>query len=131
MIGFGEDNSEFGGVPPAFLSCEEVTDNEGFAENALRIKIVTNTGITLQISFPSYIMHLTRNESYTVWDYEEVRKGNYLVVFSKSKLIDFYDQVIAHTDDYSWPGRGTHYAVYGTDHLVDVIADAEPVITRV
>lgn len=128
MIGFGKNNEEFGNVPPSLISCEEMRDDEGFADNALLIKIVTYTGITLQIFFPSYIMHLTRKESYTAWDDNEIRDGNYLIVFTRSELMDFYDRVILHTEDYSWPGKGTHYGVYTADHVIDIIADSKPVI---
>ena len=128
MIGFGKDNEEFGNVPPSLISCEEMQDDECFADNALLIKIVTYTGITLQIVFPSYIMHLTRKESYTAWDENEIRDGNYLIVFKRSELIDFYDRVILHTEDYSWPGKGTHYGVYTADHVIDIVADSKPVI---
>lgn len=129
MIGFGKDNDEFGKVPPHLISCEERINIEGYAENSLTIKLITETGITLLIEFESYIMHLTRNESYTVWDNYESRKGNYLLVFEKSRLIDFYDLVIAHTEDYSYPGRGTHYGIYACDHIIDIIADSTPTIT--
>ena len=40
MIGFGEDNEEFGRLPPSLISCEEVRDDEGFAENSLLIRIM-------------------------------------------------------------------------------------------
>ena len=76
-------------------------------------------------------MFLTRNESYTAFDKDEVRQGAYLIVFSKSNLMDFYDKVIIHTEDYSWPGLGTHYGVYTADHIIDVIADKEPIISRI
>ena len=49
MIGFGEDNEKFGQVPPSLISCKGLQDDEGFADNALRIKIVTYTGIALRI----------------------------------------------------------------------------------
>ena len=130
MIGFGENNEEFGNISPALISCEEISNEEGFAKNSLKIKISTWTGITIQIIFPSYIMHLTRNESYTAWDDYEIRKGTYLVAFSKSRFIDFYDDAIVHTEDYSWPGRGKHFGVYTDSHLIDVIADSKPIITR-
>ena len=131
MIGFGKDNEAFGKVAPSIQSFEAMQDEEGFADNSLLIRLVTWTGIKLEIRFPSYIMFLTRNESYTAFDGEEVRQGTYLIVFSKSHLMDFYDKVIIHTEDYSWPGLGTHYGVYTANHIIDVIADEEPIITRI
>ncbi|MCD7810581.1 MAG: hypothetical protein LUG91_01840 [Ruminococcus sp.] len=127
MIGFGETNEEFGKVPPVLISIEEIKEGQ-YATNSLLIKIATETNIYISIKFESYIMHLTRNESYTVWDDYEVRNGNYLVKFSKSRLIDFYDVAIIHTEDYSFPGRGQHYGVYTGDHIIDIIADCIPEI---
>ena len=131
MVGFGKDNKEFGKVPPSIQSFGETQDEEGFANNALLIKLVTWTGMKFEIRFPSYIMFLTRNESYTAFDGDEVRQGTYLTIFSKSHLIDFYDEVIIHTEDNSWPGLETHYGVYTADHIIDVITNEEPIITRI
>ena len=75
-------------------------------------------------------MHLTRNESYTAWNDDEIRQGNYLIVFTRSRLIDAYDDLIIHTENYSWLGRGTHYGVYTADHIIDVLSDSTPIITR-
>ena len=130
MIGFGKSNEEFGKVPPSLVLCEEIQNEDGFADNSLLIRFITYTGIIFDVRFPSYIMHLTRNESYTAWDDYEAREGYYLVLFTRSRLLDFYDDVIIHTADYSWPGRGTHYGIYAADHIIDIIADSEPVISR-
>lgn len=132
MIGFGEDNKEFGRMAPYLISCEEIiNDEDDSSSNALLIRLITDSGIKIQIEIKSYIMHLTRNESYTVWDDYEIRKGNYLVIFEKSRLIDFYDLAIAHTEDYSYPGEGIHYGIYTCDHIIDIIADSTPIITKI
>jgi hypothetical protein len=131
MIGFGENNEEFGRLPPCVEACQEIiSDDEDLPANALLVRLTAETGIKLQIKFNDYIMHLTRNESYTVPDDYEVRKGRYLVMFEKSRLIDFYDLVIAHTEDYSWPGRGKHFGIYTCDHLIDIISNSTPIITK-
>ena len=51
-----------------------------------------------------------------------------MIVFKRSELIDFYDRVILHTEDYSCSGKGTHYGVYTADHVIDIVADSKPVI---
>lgn len=131
MIGFGENNEEFGELPPYLIACQEISDDEeGMASNALRVQLITETGIELEIEFKDYIMHLTRNESYTVWDDYESSRGNYLVVFEKSRFIDFYDIAIMHTDDYSYPGRGTHFGIYTCDHIIDVLANSTPIVAK-
>ena len=131
MIGFGEDNEEFGNGVPSLVTCEEIKNTEGFADNSLLIQISTWSGIMIQIVFPGYIMHLTRNESYTAWDDYEIRKGKYLVIFERSRVMDFLDDVILQTEDYSWPGKGIHYGIYTARHIIDVIANCEPVITTI
>ena len=130
MTGFGEKYEEFGNVPPSLVICEEIQNAEGFADNALSIQISTRTGIVLQIKFPNYIMHLTRNESYTAWNNDEIRQENYLIIFTRSRLIDAYDDLIIHSEDYLWPGRGTHYGISTADHVIDVLAESTPIITR-
>jgi hypothetical protein len=131
MIGFGEDNKEFGKLPPYLIACQEVIpDEESSPSNSLLVRLITETGINLQIKINDYIMHLTRNESYTVWDNYEIRKGNYLIIFEKSRLIDFYDLAIAHTDDYSYPGRGQHFGIYTCNHIIDIISNSTPIIER-
>ena len=133
MVSFGAENKEFGNMPPFLVSFEEVFDEEeGTASNSLKIIISSNyTEDTYQILFPSYTMHLTRNESYTVWDDYENRTGNYLIVFTKSRFIDFYDDVIIHTEDDSWPGKGTHYGIYTCGHIIDILSTSEPIISKI
>lgn len=129
MFDFGKSNEELGTFAPGLISFQEVPSDEGYVKNSLVMMLKSHTGIVFQIVFPDYIMHLTRNESYTVWDNYEIREGRYLVLFSRSRFIDAYDPMIAHTADYSWPGRGTHYGVYTTTHIIDVITNSKPVIT--
>ena len=67
--------------------------------------------LNICIEFDSYIMHMTRNESYTSWDNYEVRKGNYLVDFEKSRFIDFYDDMGFLTSKNRFVGRREAYQI--------------------
>lgn len=118
-------------MPPYLISCEEIiADEKDNTANSLLIRIKMYTEIDCQIFFPKYIMHLTQNESYTAWDNYKKRKGNYLIIFDKSRFIDFYDDVIIHTENYLWPSRDTHYGIYTCSHIIDVISENKPVITQ-
>lgn len=75
-----------------FVQNQDGTENR---DNGLLIRLITDSGIKIKIDIKRYIMHLTRNESYTVWDDYEIRKGSFLVIFEKSRLLDFCDLVIA------------------------------------
>ena len=47
-----------------------------------------------EIIFEDYIIYQNRNESYTCWDDYEIRKGNYLIIFDRSRLLDYYGNVV-------------------------------------
>lgn len=130
VIEFGNENMECGKFPPYVISCREIIDEQTVL-NTLEIVVGVESGAEYRIVFKDYMMHLTRNESYTAWDNYEVRKGRYFVVFEKSRMLDFLDTVIIHTDDHSWPGIGRHYGVYTCDHIIDVITAHEPEITQI
>ena len=130
MIHFGSENTECGQNAPWLISCEEIKCNE-YPDNGLKIIIGVSSGEKYEIIFSNYTMHMTRNESFTVWDNYETRKGRYLVIFEKSRLLDFYDTAICHTDDNSWPPMGKHYGVYTENHIIDVITASEPIIRKI
>ncbi len=129
MIEFGGENKECGQNAPWLVECKELIKE--YPENDLLIKVEVGGGIVYEIEISDYIMHLTRNELYTSWDDYEVRKGRYFVIFEKSRLIDFYDNVVMHTVDYDWPGKGVHYGIYTEMLLIDVITTVPPIIRRV
>lgn len=84
-----------------------------------------------EIRFESYIMYQCRNESYTAFDPDEKAAGKYLLVFEKSKLLDYYEGVIFDcSTDEAKAGR-RHYGIYTANHIIDIISDYPPVITMV
>ena len=130
MIEFGTDNVECGKFPPYVISCNEIIgENEPL--NTLEIEVGVESGSTYKIIFENYMLHLTRNESYTVWDDYEIRKGQYFIIFEKSRMLDMLDTLIIHTDDHSWPGIGKHFGVYTCDHIIDIISVYDPIIQKI
>lgn len=130
MIEFGTDNAECGKFPPYVISCNEIIgENEPL--NTLEIEVGVESGSTYKIIFENYMLHLTRNESYTAWDDYEIRKGQYFIIFEKSRMLDMLDTLIIHTDDHSWPGIGKHFGVYTCDHIIDIISVYDPIIQKI
>ena len=82
---FGTENTECGKFPPYIISCKELI-GEGEPLNTLIIEIGVESGNEYRITFENYMLHLTRNESYTYWDEYEVRKGQYFIKFEKSRM---------------------------------------------
>ena len=87
-----------------------------------------------EIIFPSYIIYQVRNESYCSWDDYEIRKGRHLIVFEKSRLLDYFqivtDSCQTEEGDF-YPGEWKHYGVYGEDHIIDIITHENPIIKKI
>lgn len=90
-----------------------------------------DTGRMYEIKFESYVIYQCRNESYTCCDNSEVGAGKYLIIFEKSKLLDYYENVIFDFDTDSTKSKRKHYGIYTENHIIDVIANAPPTITKV
>lgn len=85
-----------------------------------------------EIVFDSYIFHITRNESYTGPDDEEICKGKYFIIFEKSKLLKFMPQLVeCGLIDAMYPEGYVHYGVYCQNHIIDIIAADEPEIIKI
>ena len=87
-----------------------------------------------EITCERYILYQMRNESYSSCDGYELREGQYLIRFRRSRLLDALPVL---TDCCRWedgscyPGEWTHYGVYTQNHILDVISTEAPVIRRV
>ena len=85
-----------------------------------------------EIIFDDYIIYQNRNESYTVWDDYEIRKGNYLIIFEKSRLLDYYQGVIFDFDNEEIrTSQRRHYGIYTENHIIDVISNSKPKIQKI
>lgn len=156
MIAFGTENIEAGQTAPFLMSFEEGQDNtirlvialasrgeKGADIDDMDIpklgKLLENSyplypdeEKTYEIFFDEYIIHQTRNESLCCWDDYEVRQGNYLIVFKKSRLLDYLDIAIEKgIADAYWPDGWKHYGIYCENHIIDVISPCEPSIRAI
>ena len=85
-----------------------------------------------EIVFEDYVIYQNRNESYTVWDDYEIRKGKYLIIFEKSRLLDYYEDVLFDFDDEETKrDKRKHYGIYMENHILDVISNSEPLIRKI
>lgn len=84
-----------------------------------------------QILFERYIIYQCRNESYTSYDEGEIRKGNFLIIFERSRLLDYYKDVIFDFDREKTKSTRKHYGIYTENHIIDVISNIPPIITKV
>ena len=83
----------------------------------------------IELIFENYLLYQVRNESYCVFDADEVRSGTYLCTFEQSKLLDYLPHAIdVHLlpDGTDAPASWIHYGVYTQDQIIDVIAPSEP-----
>lgn len=85
-----------------------------------------------EIVFDNYIIYQNRNESYTAWDDYEVRKGKYLIIFDRSRLLDYYENVLFDFDNEDTKkNRRKHYGIYTQRHILDIISNSEPRIRKI
>lgn len=86
-----------------------------------------------EIIFEDYIMHQTRNESYTSLDSREIRNGRYFITFEKSILLDILPQITdcqICSDGSAYPGKWKHYGIITQNHIIDIISYNEPIIRK-
>ncbi len=137
MIKFGADNNiDF---PPFLVKSVEKQNNDisFIVSLAIRgeektVNSNTNTPVlnnTYEIIFENYVLHMTRNESYTSWYNDEIRHGNSFIIFEKSRLLNnIYSFVDLGLVEAIYPNSCKHYGIYCENHIVDVITVYEPII---
>lgn len=82
-----------------------------------------------EIIFENYVLHMTRNESYTSWDNYEIRHGKYFIVFEKSRLLDSMPEFVeSGLIKAICISDCKHYGIYCQNHVIDIIATNDPVI---
>lgn len=88
---------------------------------------------SFEIIFENYIMYQVRNESFCSYDSEEICSGKFMIVFEKSKLLDYLmvsTDACQLDDGTFYPGEWKHYGIYTQSHIIDVIALDEPRVVR-
>lgn len=79
-------------------------------------------------------MYQVRNESFCSYDSDEIRPGKFMIVFEKSKLLDYLmvsTDACQLNDGTFYPGEWRHYGIYTQSHIIDVVALDEPKVFRI
>lgn len=85
----------------------------------------------IELIFENYLLYQVRNESYCVFDADEVRGGTYLCTFERSKLLDYLPRAIdVHLipDGTDAPASWKHYGIYTQNQIIDTVAPSEPTV---
>ena len=159
MLEFGGVNVELGNHFPFLVSLQDEPDNElrivlampfigekgamiDEDMNNKQIKrileeaypIIPDTENQYEILFRNYILYQTRNESFISLDTEEISSGSYLLLFEKSKLLNYLETVTdvqRFSDGGYYPGKWVHYGILTGNHVIDIISSESPVIRRI
>ena len=97
------------------------------------MQLVSDDMQTYRIYFESYIIYQGRNESYAYNDNDHISAGKGLVLFEKSKLLDYVNDVmdIPLAKIMQQKNKLQHYGIYTLNNIIDVITLCEPVIEKV
>ena len=121
------------GEPPSkeMLNAEDNKQLRGILSNCTKISPDYNH--LYKIHFSNYIMYQTGNESYASFDPDEIQIGNGLILFEKSRFLDFLNRFSDTYDDGNdaYPAKFRHYGIYTYNHVVDIISHVEPTIEKV
>ena len=86
-----------------------------------------------EIIFEEYILYQTRNESYCFLDNYDIRNGQYLILFERSRLLDYFQTVTdccKFSDGSFYPDEWKHYGIYTANHIIDIISHKKPLIRK-
>lgn len=84
-----------------------------------------------EIVFTNYILHMVRNESYTFYAHDEIRHGNYFILFERSGLLDNLSRLIDSRLVEAVIGKEPrHYGIYCQNQIIDIITTNAPTIKR-
>ena len=88
-------------------------------------------GLEDSTAVENYLLYQVRNESYCVFDADEVRSGTYLCTFERSKLLDYLPRAIdvqLIPDGTDAPASWKHYGIYTQNQIIDIVAPSEPTV---
>ena len=90
---------------------------------------IVGTGIKYKIVFDGYISYAVLNESYSIYDEEEVYTGTSFRIYTKSKYLDYIRATSIVSEDY--PDSYKHYCLSCLNHVVEIVSQNEPVIEKI
>ena len=81
-----------------------------------------------EITFESYIMYQTRNESFTYPDEKSKVLGEYFTIIKNSSYLKMVKSITFYYDMFG--DKYTHYGILSWNHVVDIISAEEPKIVK-
>ena len=96
-------------------------------------ELISNESQTYKIYFEHYLMYQGRDESYAYNGDDEIKMGKGLILFEKSKLLDYVSEAIDVGVAMHMHGKTElqHYRIYTLNNVIDVISFYEPTIEKV
>ena len=81
-----------------------------------------------EITFESYIMYQTRNESFTYPDENSKVLGEYFTIIKNSSYLKMVKNITFYNDIFD--DKYIHYGIFSWNHVVDIISAEEPKIVK-
>ena len=90
--------------------------------------VLINYNEIYEITFESYIMYQTRNESFAYLDENSKVLGEYFTIIKNSSYLKMVKSITFYYDMFG--DKYTHYGILSWNHVVDIISAEEPKIVK-
>ena len=81
-----------------------------------------------EITFESYIMYQTRNESFAYLDENSKISGEYFTIIKNSSYLKMVKNITFYNDIFD--DKYMHYGIFSWNHVIDIISAEEPKIAK-
>ena len=81
-----------------------------------------------EITFESYIMYQTRNESFAYPDENSKVLGEYFTIIKNSSYLKMVKSITFYNDIFD--DKYMHYGIFSWNHVIDIISAEEPKIAK-
>ena len=81
-----------------------------------------------EITFESYIMYQTRNESFAYPDENSKVLGEYFTIIKNSSYLKMVKNITFYNDIFD--DKYIHYGIFSWNHVIDIISAEEPKIAK-
>ena len=81
-----------------------------------------------EITFESYIMYQTRNESFAYPDENSKISGEYFTIIKNSSYLKMVKNITFYNDIFD--DKYMHYGIFSWNHVIDIISAEEPKIAK-
>ena len=81
-----------------------------------------------EITFESYIMYQTRNESFAYLDENSKVLGEYFTIIKNSSYLKMVKNITFYNDIFD--NKYMHYGIFSWNHVIDIISAEEPKIAK-